>query len=184
MQHADKPKPGGGDGGGGGGSVARSPACEALSTEQIAAAKDEAWRQHCAAAVRVPLCTPPGHIVMSTVDRISSDLIITSGDLSQGVGEDGADDGESDSPDADSEPAAAAAVEGPWRQSLFIEKVIATEEKHIFVCAAEPLKAAQGDEDSPPPPLQCGGCGAKFSSRSYPEACGRCRNKLVRWALS
>lgn len=172
QQHGKKP---------GGGSAQqqqqRSPACEALSASQITAAKDEAWRQHCAAA--------------------ASDA--------GGGGTEGAEGGAEAEAESSrtarldtllqgGEGKAAARLtawallhqsnitEEKWVQPLFIEKVIATEEKHIFVCAAEPppLLAARPS----PPPLECGGCGSKFASRSYPEVCGRCRNKLVRFALS
>lgn len=65
-----------------------------------------------------------------------------------------------------------------WEQQLFIEKVIAMEEKHLFVCALQPLP----NEEQPT--LECGACGKSYSSEGYPDSCVRCKSKLVRWCLS
>jgi|EP01049_Picozoa_sp_SAG25_P000439 hypothetical protein len=64
-----------------------------------------------------------------------------------------------------------------WQQHVFIHRVIAAEEKHIFVCAKE----------RPPTvvtTLHCGGCGRGHPAMGYPNVCGQCQGRLVRFALS
>jgi hypothetical protein len=65
-----------------------------------------------------------------------------------------------------------------WKQQVFIEKVVAMEEKHLFVCAL------QQSDDGSIPVLQCGNCGKTYPSSGYPQHCARCQSKLARWCLS
>ena len=63
-----------------------------------------------------------------------------------------------------------------WEQQLFIERVVAMEEKHLFVCGLQPLPDGE-------PALECGACGRCHASAGYPDRCG-CGCKLARWCLS
>jgi hypothetical protein len=65
-----------------------------------------------------------------------------------------------------------------WEQQVFIQKVVAMEEKHLFVCALQPLENGQQ------PTLDCGACGKSYRSEGYPDSCVRCQSKLARWCLS
>lgn len=65
-----------------------------------------------------------------------------------------------------------------WQQMVFIEKVVAMEEKHMFVCALQPL------QNGLRPTLDCGACGKSYRSEDYPDRCTRCQSKLARWCLS
>ena len=63
-----------------------------------------------------------------------------------------------------------------WQQQLFIERVVAMEEKHLFVCGLQPLPDGE-------PALECGACGRCHASAGHPDRCG-CGCKLARWCLS
>jgi hypothetical protein len=71
-----------------------------------------------------------------------------------------------------------ASAQGDWQQRVFIEKVVAMEEKHMFVCSLQPL------QDGLRPTLDCGACGKSYRSEDYPDRCTRCQSKLARWCLS
>ncbi len=71
-----------------------------------------------------------------------------------------------------------ASAQRDWQQRVFIEKVVAMEEKHMFVCALQPR------QDGLRPTLDCGACGESYRSEDYPDRCTRCQSKLARWCLS
>ena len=74
--------------------------------------------------------------------------------------------------------AVAASTEQSWQQRVFIEKVVAMEEKHMFVCALQP------PQNGLRPTLDCGACGKSYRSEDYPDRCTQCESKLARWCLS
>ena len=73
-----------------------------------------------------------------------------------------------------------------WTQRLFIQRVIACEDKHMFVCGLQPVDREEAGATAAcgVGVLECGCCGRAYSSVDYPDVCAKCRTSLVRFALS